>query len=205
MARTPRTGLLLLLVLGLLAVVSHAQDTPAPSTGDAATDKLIEQERVRAGVEEAFESYLQPVSDGRERVDIAIDAMESLRALGPSVVPFLAAELETGRKTMDLSAYALGMLGTPEAEEALRAAVKRAEENPSTGAKVLKAWAVWSLSLMGAADAVQIDCGTVISGVSGLIRTSVTRISSELCPGFKAGSPWCSCSTVGNSTPSNSA
>ena len=128
----------------------QAPPSPAAQSGDAATDELIAQEKIRAGFEAILENYLQPTPDGDERIDMAIRAVESLQILGPGVVPYIANELEQDRTgTLDLCSYALGMLNTKEAEAALQKAVARAEDNPGAAARASKAWASWGLGLQG--------------------------------------------------------
>lgn len=162
-----------------------------PAAGDDATDQLIAQERVRAGVESILETYLQPVSDGDVRIDMAIHAAESLADLGPRVALYLANELEQDNvQTMDLCSYALGLLGTEEAEAALRGAIARAESgNAAIPPRLLKAWATWGLGLMGQADAIDLALGGDPSvaffsmhGKTSLLESVAIQIGTEGLP-----------------------
>jgi len=140
-----RTGRLApALALSLSWAVAVAE-TPAPTP-----EELIARERVRSGVEAALEQYLQPVPDGGSRVENAIRAAESVLPFGEDAVLYLASELEQERMgTFDFSAYALGMLGTPGARDALRQAALRADEGVGSAAVSRKAWACWALGLAG--------------------------------------------------------
>jgi HEAT repeat protein len=132
-------------------------DPVAPATGDELTDELIARERIRAAVETLLDDYLQPAPDGDVRTDMAIRAVEGFVAVGPDVVPYLINELEQEKHaTFDLCSYALGMLGTPEAAQALRDAIARADEEPGDPARSRKAWAAWGLGLAGDAASVSV-------------------------------------------------
>jgi HEAT repeat protein len=134
--------------------------SPAATPGDDANDELIAQEKIRAAFESILEIYFQPISDGDERIEMAIQSAESLQSLGPEVVPYLSNELDRGQPgTLDLCSYALGLLTTEEAEAALRRAIERAEEATGTRARLLKSWACWGLGLQGKADAMELAVG----------------------------------------------
>jgi HEAT repeat protein len=145
-----------ILVLAAFSAVPAADPPPTP-TGDEEIDELLALERVRSSVETLLEEYMAPATGGADRADLAIRTTEGFVALGPAVGPFLINELEReNRDTFDLCCYALGLLGTPEAEEALRAAAARADEEPGHFARARKAWAAWGLALQGHADALRI-------------------------------------------------
>jgi HEAT repeat protein len=146
------------LILVLAAAVPAAgEDPPAFTSGDEATDELLARERLRASVEALLEEYLAAGPRGEVRVDKAIATVEGFVALGPDVAPYLINELEQERPGLyDLTAYALGMLGTPEAEMALRDAAARAEDEPGKEALARKAWALWGLGLQGRVDALRL-------------------------------------------------
>jgi HEAT repeat protein len=133
------------------------EDPPAVTSGDEATDELLARERIRASVEAILENYMQGESDGEVVVAKAIAAAESFAALGPDVAPYLINELEQERPGLfDLCAYSLGMLGTPDAEMALRDAAARADDEPGSEALTRKAWALWGLALQGRVDALRL-------------------------------------------------
>lgn len=148
--------ILLSLVLAAAAPAGDP-DPPAVTTGDEATDELLAQERLRASVEAILVEYLESAPRGDVRVAKAIAAAEGFVALGPDVAPYLINELEQERPGLyDLAAYALGMLGTPEAEMALRDAASRADDDPGKEAFARKAWALWGLGLQGHVDALRL-------------------------------------------------
>ena len=157
MRRVRMLWLALTLVVAWPAGGGEAPPSPTATSGDEATDELIAQEKIRAGVESVFETYLHPPADGNARIDMAIQAAERLRSMGPDVVPYLANELEQDRMaTLDLCSYALGLLNTEEAEAALRKAIARAEDEPGAPPRFVKAWASWGLGLQGKADVIDL-------------------------------------------------
>jgi HEAT repeat protein len=129
-----------------------AQETP---TAVLEAEELIAQERLRQQVEEAFELCRKPESDGALLNENFVTATQMMLEAGPGVVPFLVSELDQGLpETYFFCAYALGQLGTPDAEQALRRAIKKAERTPGSFALDRKAWAAYGLGLMGEADAI---------------------------------------------------
>ena len=113
MRRVRLLWLALALVVPWPAGGGETPPSSAAASGDDAAEELIAQERIRAGVESILETYLQPISDGSDRVEMAIRAAEELRSLGPEVVRYLAYELDQAQiGTLDLCSFALGLLGT---------------------------------------------------------------------------------------------
>jgi HEAT repeat protein len=140
----------------LVALICRGPLTRAADPSADAED-LLAQERMRAAVEALLEDYFRPAADGDERVDRAIRTAQGLAALGPDVVPYVVNELEQEiRGTYDLCCYTLGLMGTPAAKEALRAAAARAEESPGSRGESLKVWAAWGLGLAGDPDAIRL-------------------------------------------------
>ena len=185
-----RVGLLWLTLAVVVSAPAGGGQTPPATTGDDATDELVARERIRAGVESIFEIYGQPSADGGERIDTAIRSAEALRDLGPDVVPYLANEIEQHRiQTLDLCSYALGMLGTEEAQATLRKAIARADDDSAPSAKTVKAWASWGLGLQGEADAVDLVAGGMhgvatfpIHGQTSLLESIAIQTAPESVP-----------------------
>jgi HEAT repeat protein len=149
LTRTSPVFICLVLTGGVLA------QQPGSSASTAA--ELIEQEKLRQAVEQAFELYTQPVDSGTVEVENFVKAGDLLVEAGPGVIPHLISELEqTVPNTFFLCAYALGRLNTPEAEAALRQAVEKTETERGRYPEYRKAWALFSLSLMGKADAIDL-------------------------------------------------
>lgn len=167
---------ILIPLVALLAAGSAAQQPPPAS---AVAEELIAQEKIRSAVERAFTLYRRPAESGAEKNDNFVRAVDDLVREGPAVVPFLAAELEQALKeSFFLCAYALGRLGTPEAEAALRRAVEKAEQEPGDYALTRKSWAVYGLGLMGAGDAIELLYnGRHTTGALPMCRdTTVTEV-----------------------------
>lgn len=146
-------SILILGALLLFPAVGSAADPAPPSVPVA--EELIRQERLRSALEQALALYQSPADGGAEENENFVQAVDDLVRVGPDVVPFLVTELDQAVPTSYFfSAYALGRLGTPEAEAALRRAIERANEEAGDYALTRKGWAVYGLGLMGAGDAV---------------------------------------------------
>lgn len=129
-------------------------ERPAPAS---TAEELIRQEQARGQVEAALALYQSPTEDGAVRHDHLVRAVHDLAKAGPDVVPFLATELsQPQQSTFLFSAYALGLIGGSEAEQALRDAVVAAEATPGTWGELRKAWSCWALCLAGRADALDL-------------------------------------------------
>jgi HEAT repeat protein len=154
------------ILIAICLVLTGGPSAQQPGSPASAAAELIEKERLRQRVEEAIELYTGPVDDGRIEVENFVKAGDLLVEAGPSVIPFLTNEMEqTVPNTFFLCAYALGRLNTPEAETALRQAVEKAEMEKGQYPTYRKAWALFSLSLMGKADALElINDGKHIAG-----------------------------------------
>ena len=86
-----------------------------------AAEELIERERLRSAAERAFDILFEPTDNGFLKVQSFVDAALGLADLGQGVAPYLINELEQNvPTTFFFCAYALGLLGTPDAERALR-------------------------------------------------------------------------------------
>lgn len=141
------------IALALLPVVGSVAQQPPPAAPVA--EELVRQEQLRSAVEQALALYNSPAKSGVAENDNFVRAVDDLMRIGPDVVPFLAAEMEQAvPNSYFFCAYALGRLGTPEAESALRRAIERADGEFGDFALTRKGWAVFGLGLMGAGDAV---------------------------------------------------
>jgi len=135
------------LVLGLALVpTSHAVAQPtAPDP--------VRQEEARRAVELALADL---TLQGRGDIDVdrfVSVAFEFVRR-GPEVVPALAAELDqTLPSSFFFCAYALGLIGGPQAAAALESAIARAEADTGDFALNRKGWACHALGLLGRVDA----------------------------------------------------
>ena len=140
----------LLLTAGSVAVGQ------SPTTPSDAALELIELERVRSVVDEAFELMTREAADGAESLEFMVRAADILENEGPAAVPFLIDELKQELPGTGLfCAYSLGLIGSPEALEALRQASDRAEKLRGRLAKHQKGWACYGLGLAGEVDAVR--------------------------------------------------
>ena len=170
-----RHALSLLLALSLSAAA--AQETPLSSTAQ----ELIERERIRAAVEAAFDLHGQPTKgDGALRNDNIVNAAEQLVQIGSDAVPYLITELEQSRpSTFTFCAYALGRLKTPEAEAALRKAMRRADTEVGDFAYTKKAWAGYGLAMMNKVDVIDLfNQGQHVTGhLSIHFQTSVLELA----------------------------
>lgn len=148
MSQTRRTAAALVLTVGL--------STGAwPQTSD--TERLLAEERVRTTVEEAFELNSARTTSGDRRIDNFNTAVDMLVDAGPDVVPYLINELEQALpETYFLCAFALGQVGTPESEAALRAAVLRGDRGKGDFALQQKVWAGHGLGLMGVVESLDL-------------------------------------------------
>jgi len=149
-------------VRGLICILSYTiclalavRATPAQQPGSTASSaaELIAQEKLRSTVEQALATYTQPTENGAVEVDNFVRAAQQLVEAGPGVAPYLINELEQAiPNTFFLCAYALGLLGTAEAEPALRQAIEQCEREKGRYPLFRKAWAVLALAMMGKTD-----------------------------------------------------
>lgn len=141
-------------VLLLSGTAGRTQDATDP------VQALIEQERIRALVESAFASVGQArrlYDDDTAFVEAYTDIAYALGTADPAVIPLLANEtLQADRATFYLATYALAFHATPEAIEALHAAVERADEEQSSFAVARKAHLIWALAAAGDVGAIRL-------------------------------------------------
>ena len=140
----------LLLAFALCVVPSAAAQDDAPPTAE----QLAARERIRPKVEALWAEARTPWKPDEERPTYLTDMSDALVALGPDVVPFLAAEIELeNSSTLHLCALALGRLDGPEGREILRAAARRAETREGRFGIESKRFVLFGLALAGDPDA----------------------------------------------------
>jgi HEAT repeat protein len=134
-----------LVVFWTLAIAPGAPSGAAPSPED-----LVERERIRPAVERSLADLRAPADPSEPLIDQHLRVVEELAAVGPAVVPFLAAELDLPDPfTFSTSARALGRIGTAEAKEALRKALDVADREGGGFAQDRKIWCVYALAIAG--------------------------------------------------------
>ncbi len=156
-------------VLLLSPAAGRAQDAPDPVAA------LVEQERIRALVESAFASVGEArvlYRDDTAFIEAYTDIAYQLGTADSAVIPLLANEtLQADPSTFFLASYALAFHATPEAIEALHAAVKRADGEPGGYAEDRKAHLIWALASAGDVAAVRLaDQGLHLVGDNGVHR-----------------------------------
>lgn len=163
----------LLACLFLAARPFGAQDAADPLAG------LVEQERLRSIVESAYND----VSEARRRYSDDTAFVEAYTAIAarlgeadPGVVPLLANEALQGEPTtFYLAVFGLALQGTPEAVEAIYAAIERSENDDSGFAKTRKAQLIWALAVAGDLRALTVaDSGRHLVGDYGMVRGTST-------------------------------
>ena len=141
---------ILLAVSGAMMAGPLAEET---ATGDD-TAAFIAREKIRAEVESILAALNRPGSR-HEDPRIFYNATARLAALGPSIVDFIAAELDQpSPATFNIAAYALGLVGTPEAAATLKKAIARADDEPGSFNSAQKVWAIYGLAVLGDPQAV---------------------------------------------------
>ena len=136
-------------IAAALAVTAASAQSTAPPT----PEELAARERVRPKVEALWKQVKTPASTDEDRPRFFWEVTDALVALGPDVVPFLTSELDLmDPQTFHFSAYALGRLGGPEAEAALRKAVRVADSRGGRFGQACKRFAVFGLALIGTPD-----------------------------------------------------
>jgi len=158
-----------LVVLCFLAIPRAvvAQENVAPPT----PAQLAAMERVRPLVDPIWLELRTPSKSDQPRPRHFWEVTDRLMAIGPDVVPFLASELELmDPSTMNVCAYALGRLGGPEAEVALRRAVRAADALGGKFGIAAKQYALFGLALIGTPDALD------------LMQTGLSSYRAELIP-----------------------
>ena len=133
----------------LTATSLRAQESTAPPT----PSQLAAMERVRPVINGIWLDVRTPAKAGEDHPRYFWEVTDKLIAIGPDVVPFLTSELDLmDPDTFHFSAYALGQLGGPEAEPALRKAIRVAEARGGRFGLACKRYAVFSLALLGKPD-----------------------------------------------------
>ena len=145
-------------LLPLLLVAASAGLAAAQTFEPPTPEELAGRERVRPAVEAIWrEARTPPAKNAEPRPRYFYEVTDALIDLGPDVVPFLIAEVDLeDSQTFLFATYALGRLGGPGAEEALRKAVRRGDDRGDRFGQLSKRSAVYALALMGKADAVDV-------------------------------------------------
>jgi len=142
---------LLIPALCVSLVAAQKFEPPTP-------EELAAQERVRPAVEAIWREVRRvPERNEDPRPRYFYETTDALIALGPGVVPFLIAEIDLeDSQTFHLAAYAMGRLGGPGVEEALRKAVRRADQRGGRFGQACKRMAIYALGMLGQADAIDL-------------------------------------------------
>jgi HEAT repeat protein len=108
-------------------------------------------------VAKIWEDVRAPLKANDENTRYFWDYTDRLIAIGPDVVPFLVSEIDLADvQTYHLSAYALGQLGGPDAEAALRKAVRNSDARGGRFGIACKRYALFGLALLGRADVLEL-------------------------------------------------
>ncbi len=154
-----------LLLAGCVTVASASDPRPAtdaaaaadPGALDPETAALLERERIRTTILTAFDTANAPTQSRAAGMDAFNNALDGVLDLGPGAVSYLIPEVQSpSPDTFFFSVVALGHLGGPEAERALREAVELADREPGRFPEIRKMWGSYALALMGHADAVDL-------------------------------------------------
>lgn len=130
-----------------------AEESNAPPT----PEQLAAMERVRPLVNAIWLDVRTPAKPNEDRPRYFWEITDGLIALGPDVVPFLTSELDLmDPATFHFSAYALGQLGGPDAEPALRKAIRVADARGGRFGLACKRFAVFGLALLGKPDVIDL-------------------------------------------------
>ncbi len=153
----------------LISNVLPAQEGTAPPT----PAQLAAMERVRPLVDAIWLDVRSPAKtdDGNPRYFWEITGR--LIAIGTDVVPFVVSELDLmDPATFHFSAYALGRLGGPDAEAALRKAVHAADAIGGNYGVACKRFALYGLALIGTPDALD------------MMQTGLSMHGAQMLPDF---------------------
>ena len=144
----PRIALVVLCFLRIFSVVP-AQASTAPPT----PAQLAAMERVRPLVDAIWLEVRTPPQTDEPRPFYFWEVTGRLLAIGPDVMPFVASELELmDPSSFHFCAYTLGRLGGPDAEAALRKAVRAADAIGGRFGIACKRYALFGLALIGTPD-----------------------------------------------------
>jgi len=147
-----RIALVALAVALAVRVLPAQESTPPPTE-----EQLAAQERVRPLVNAIWLDARAPDDPNAPKPRPFWDITDRLIAIGPDVVPFLTSELDLmDPDTFHYSAYALGQLGGPEAEAALRKSIRVANSRGGRFGLACKRFALFSLALLGKPDVVDL-------------------------------------------------
>ena len=147
------TRIAVLLLCSTLTVPAlHAQEGTPPPT----PSQLAVMERVRPLVDAIWED-VRSETGGEGHPRYFWEVTDKLIAIGPDAVPFLTSELDLmDSETFHFCAYALGRLGGPAAEAALRKAIRIADAGGGRFGQQCKRYALYGLGLLGKPDVVEL-------------------------------------------------
>ena len=150
MRRATRIAVLAFCSLIVPALRSQ-EGTPPPTPS-----QLAAMERVRPLVDAIWEDVRSDTA-GEGHPRYFWEVTDKLIAIGPDAVPFLTSELDLmDSETFHFCAYALGRLGGPEAEAALRKAIRIADAGGGRFGQACKRFALYALALLGKPDVVDL-------------------------------------------------
>lgn len=153
---------LLLAVLAATRLAAQGFEPPTP-------EELAAREKVRPAVEAIWrDARTPPERNADPHPRYFYEVTDALVALGPGVVPFLIAEIDLeDSQTFHFAAYSLGRLGGPGAEEALRKAVRRADDRGGRFGQACKRMAIYALAMLGHDDTIDLmQQGEEVPGTS---------------------------------------
>jgi len=137
----------------LISTVVPAQESTVPPT----PAQLAAMERVRPQVDAIWLDVRTPSKTDEARPRYFWKVTDRLIAIGPDVVPFVASEIDLmDPSTFHFCAYSLGRLGGPDAEIALRKAIRAADARGGQFGIACKRYALYGLALIGTPDAMDL-------------------------------------------------
>lgn len=129
------------------------QEGQAPPT----PEQLAAIERIRPVAEPIFQELRAPKANEDPDLRYFWTITDRILAIGPDVMPFLVSEVDLmDPETFNFAAYAMGRLGGPDAEAALRKSIRAADAEGGPFGRACKRFAVFSLALMGKTDAIDL-------------------------------------------------
>jgi HEAT repeat protein len=164
-------------VITLAALPVWAQDDALPTDDEA----LIARERIRSEVEGIIAELNAPA--GVDAAELFHGSSERLAALGPPVVPYMAAEIDRPTAfTYNVAAYVLGLVGTPEARAALEKAVARADQRDAGNFSLAqKVWALLGLAMAGGPRSLELMAEGAWTGPREMLsRTTLVELAALL-------------------------
>jgi HEAT repeat protein len=146
-----------LAVFGFCTLLTVTTLPSEEGTAPPTPAQLAAMERVRPLVDAIWADVRAPEKPGEPDLLEFWEVTDKLIAIGPDVVPFLTSELELmDADTFHLCAYSLGRLGGPEADKALRKAIRAADAGGGRFGKACKRYALYGLALLGKPDVVEL-------------------------------------------------